>query len=66
MPVFPIILKVIFMIYKNSRTGEIINVKSIIHGGYWQAVEPAATADTGENEGGESKKPTRAKKCGKE
>ena len=55
------------MIYKNSRTGETMDVKSKIHGGYWQAVEPATTTDSGEEkEDGETKKPSRAKKGGKE
>lgn len=54
------------MIYKNSRTGEIINVKSTIHGGYWQAVEPANAIKLEEKEGGETRKPSKTKKGGKE
>ena len=33
------------MKYRNTKTGAVIDVKSVISGGYWQAVEPADSSD---------------------
>lgn len=48
------------MKYRNSKTGAIINVKSKISGGNWQAIEPVSSSDI------KKKAPPRKKKGIKE
>lgn len=49
------------MKYHNTKTGAVIDVKSVISGGYWQAVAPADSSDEN-NLASEPKRKTGRKK----